>query len=147
LLPVINTLAVRNRQQQATDSSAGPTNTNYSIVRTDLASSDNGGFIIGVFVRWHRVGSFPVGDIVYRVWFFIMEWLIVGLCVAIEVYDWCRSVWNSSGGWIVWWLLLSMSIFKKLARWPWRKIIRVIVVIVQDVINELKKDDDGKQKP
>ena len=82
-----------------------------------------------------------------RVWFFIIEWLIFFLCLVIELFDWCRSTWNSSGVIFLGWLLLIMSIFKKIARWPWRKIIRVIVVIVQDVIDELKKDDERKQNP
>lgn len=146
LLPLMTAMAVRNRQQQATVSGAGPTNPDRFYVRSAQASIHRLDIAYRIELSYDGVGLYGAREMYGSLLRWIMEWRIVLLCGLMELYDWLRAVSVSSCSYWLGWLLLIMSVFRKVLRWPWKKIIKVVVVIVREVLDELAADPPKKNK-
>ncbi len=82
-----------------------------------------------------------------RFWWFIVEWLLFLYCALLEFVSWLREVGFNTCADLVLALLYCMSIFKKIAAWPWKKILTVVVKVGTWLLGKLPADPLPPTKP
>lgn len=82
----------------------------------------------------------------YRVWWFVAEWLLLLWCVILSLWKWLCDVGFSSCANVVMFVCFMMSIFKRVLSWPWKKILTVVVKVASWVLEKLPADPPKSPK-
>ena len=81
-----------------------------------------------------------------RFWWFVIEWLLFAYCCCLEILSRLRSVSFNTCADLALVVLYCMSIFKKVAAWPWKKILTVVVKVAYWLLEKLPADPPKSPK-
>jgi hypothetical protein len=76
----------------------------------------------------------------FALYVLLVEWLIVVWCLCLRVCDWLKDLSLTTCTEALMVVCYCMSIFKKVAAWPWKKILTAVVKVATWILDKLPAD-------